>query len=76
MNYIDKLFRDQGFLIHLIVYLAVNALLFVIDMLTSPGEYWFQWPLVGWGIGILGHGYLAYQKVRRRQPSPPPNTAA
>lgn len=76
MNNIDKLFRDQGFLVHLIVYLAVNALLFVIDMLTSPGEYWFQWPLLGWGIGILGHAYLAYQKVQRQQPTPPPSSAA
>ncbi|MBU2581589.1 MAG: 2TM domain-containing protein [Alphaproteobacteria bacterium] len=64
----DKLLRDQGFLIHLIVYISVMILLFIIDMMTSPGSYWFQWPLLGWGIGVLGHGFLAYQQIRRRQP--------
>lgn len=76
MNAISQLFRDQGFRIHFIVYAAVNALLFVIDMLTSPGVYWFQWPLLGWGIGVLGHAYLAHQKIQRRRAAAAPTKTA
>ncbi len=62
MSPINTALQDRPFVIHLIVFGAVMALLFVIDMLTSPGTYWFQWPLIGWGIGVLGHGYAASRK--------------
>ena len=45
-----------GFYSHLAVYMAVNALLIVINVSTANDEYWFQWPLLGWGIGLLFHG--------------------
>jgi len=45
-----------GFYIHLAIYILVNGLLIAIDLMTSPGTYWFIWPLVGWGIGVLVHG--------------------
>jgi len=44
-----------GFYIHLAVYLAVNVLLIVINFSTSPQYLWFQWPLIGWGIGVFFH---------------------
>ena len=53
-----RVFRDPGFRIHFIVYAAVNAGLLVVNLLTKPGVLWFQWPLLVWGLGILGHGYL------------------
>jgi hypothetical protein len=53
----SRLFRDLGFKIHFLVYLAVNALLIVINLVTTPGKYWFYWPLLGWGIGIAGHAF-------------------
>ncbi len=40
---------------HLVTYLVVNAFLFVLNKLTSPGHDWFIWPLLGWGIGIVIH---------------------
>ena len=45
-----------GFYIHLATYILVNGLLIAIDLMTSPGTYWFIWPLIGWGIGVLVHG--------------------
>jgi hypothetical protein len=45
-----------GFFRHLSVYLAVNAFLLIINLITSPHELWFQWPLIGWGIGLFLHG--------------------
>jgi len=45
-----------GFYIHLAVYVGVNLLLLIINFTTSPRHLWFQWPLMGWGIGLLFHG--------------------
>jgi hypothetical protein len=41
--------------IHLAIYVAVNLLLLLINLLTSPGYLWFLWPLLGWGLGIAIH---------------------
>ncbi|MDD5689640.1 MAG: 2TM domain-containing protein [Caldisericia bacterium] len=45
----------RGFYSHLLAYVLVNILLFIINLLTSPGVFWFYWPLLGWGIGVLVH---------------------
>lgn len=54
----DRILRDPGFRTHLIIYVAVNLGLFFINMMSHELGYWFQWPLIGWGIGILGHAFL------------------
>jgi hypothetical protein len=46
----------MGFYIHLAVYVGVNLLLVVINIMTAPGDLWFRWPLMGWGIGLFFHG--------------------
>jgi hypothetical protein len=48
----------NGFFIHLAVFVAVNALLVAINLMTSPEHLWFQWPLIGWGLGIFLHAAL------------------
>ena len=45
----------RGFYHHLLIYVLVNAFLFVLNILTSPGDLWFYWPLLLWGIGIVAH---------------------
>lgn len=47
----------QGFYVHLIVYVVVNAGLFAINAVSrgEGGAWWFYWPLAGWGIGLLVH---------------------
>ncbi len=45
----------KGFYRHLTVYVLVNALLLVINLVTSTSYLWFYWPLLGWGIAILLH---------------------
>jgi hypothetical protein len=57
------------FFIHLTVFIAVNALLFVINQRTTPGFSWFAFPLGGWAIGLSIHGlavYLSGSGVRER----------
>jgi hypothetical protein len=49
-----------GFYIHLAVYVGVNILLIIINLLTAPRYLWFIWPLIGWGIGIFFHGMSTF----------------
>ncbi len=59
--------RDvRGVAMHLFVYLAVNALLMVINLSQSPQSIWFIWPLLGWGLGLAAHAWLVYRAVTRR----------
>ncbi|MFW6383205.1 MAG: 2TM domain-containing protein [Nanoarchaeota archaeon] len=37
------------------VYILVNTMLITINILYSPGEIWFFFPLLGWGIGLVSH---------------------
>ena len=46
----------RGFYIHLVVYVLVNAFLFLLDITMSPEVLWFYWPLLGWGIALVLHG--------------------
>lgn len=56
-----RIFRDRGFRFHLILYIAVNLLLIVLNFTLSPDKLWFYWPLLGWGIGIAMHGFGIYR---------------
>lgn len=46
----------KAFYIHLTVFILVNILLLIINLLSSPGHWWFIYPLLGWGIGLGVHG--------------------
>ena len=49
---------------HLFAYLAVNALLIAVNLLYSPGYYWFLFPLIGWGLLLAAHAYAAFYRGR------------
>jgi hypothetical protein len=53
----------RGVAVHLFVYLAVNALLISINLSSSSETLWAIWPLLGWGIGLAAHAWLAYRAV-------------
>ena len=44
----------KGFYVHATVFVVVNIGLFIINLLTGGG-WWFYWPLIGWGIGLGAH---------------------
>ncbi len=50
----------KGLYIHLIVYAVVNLILFSINMIFSPEDLWFFWPLMGWGIGVALHALTVF----------------
>ena len=46
----------KGFYGNLISYCIIIPFLAIINLLTSPREIWFYWPMLGWGIGVAAHG--------------------
>lgn len=53
----------KGFYIHLIVFVCVLSGLAGINVATRS-EWWVQWPLFGWGLGILGHAIGVFVPFR------------
>ena len=51
--------RKVGFYSHLWSYMIVNAVLLLINNFT-PGPWWFQWSVLGWGIGLAFHFKAIY----------------
>jgi hypothetical protein len=47
----------KGFYIHISVFAIVNLTLFFINLLSTPGTWWFYWITVFWGIGIIWHAF-------------------
>ena len=56
---IKRLKEKNDFRIHLLVYLGVNAMLVAVWALTG-GFFWPLFPIAGWGIGVLAHGYSVF----------------
>jgi uncharacterized protein DUF1707/2TM domain-containing protein len=46
---------DVGWRMHLTSYLAVIVGLWLIWALTGAGYPWPIWPMLGWGLGLIGH---------------------
>ena len=47
---------------HALAYAVLNALLFAVNFLTTPGEWWVLFPLFFWGLGLLLHAGLGLSK--------------
>jgi hypothetical protein len=45
----------RGVAAHAFVYFVVNAILFAINFLTTPGQWWVLFPVLAWGIGMILH---------------------
>lgn len=54
----------KAFYSNLIAFVMVNLLLFVINLLTSPGSWWFYWVTVFWGIGLIVHAFSVFGEGR------------
>jgi len=52
----------KGLYVHAIIYIVVNIVMVIMNLVTSPDHYWFYWPLLGWGIGLAIHAFSVYAK--------------
>jgi hypothetical protein len=62
--------KRASFKRHLISYLLVNSMLWILWLLNGADRYgggvpWPVWPLFGWGIGIVSHYVRAYVSTDR-----------
>lgn len=51
--------EKKKFYNHLSIYLVMGGFFFLINYFSSPGTWWFYWPMLGWGIGLA----MQYLKV-------------
>lgn len=56
--------RKARFHRHLWSYIIVIGGLLLINA-TTPGPWWFQWPALGWGIGLAFNFKAAYFPLRK-----------
>lgn len=54
-----RLVAEKGFYVHLATYAIVIGFLFLINAATGT-KWWFYWPALGWGIGILVHAVATF----------------
>ena len=47
--------KIRGLYSHLMSYVVVMSGLTAINLILTPQEIWFIFPLLGWGVGILSH---------------------
>lgn len=57
--------RKFGFHWHLWSYIVSNSVLLLVNALV-PGPWWFQWSVIGWGIGLGFHFQRVYFPTRRQ----------
>lgn len=53
----------MGFYTHLLVFVAVNGGLYLLNNFTTGfnnGQRWHHFPLFGWGIGLAIHGLVTF----------------
>jgi hypothetical protein len=65
--------RKRWLIVHAAVFAVINALLFTVNALTTPGEWWALFSVVFWGLFLglhagvaLGAGVSARRQKRER----------
>lgn len=51
--------RRRWLAAHAAVFALLNGLLFAVNALTTPGEWWFLFSAVFWGLALSGHTAFA-----------------
>lgn len=60
MDIYSRVENPEDFYIHVTLYGFVNIVLFVMNLVTYSGNWWFLYPLCDWGIGILIHALTTF----------------
>lgn len=53
----------KDFYSHAINYVCIITVLVIINLVNNPNHLWFIWPALGWGIGIIIHGFSVFEVV-------------
>ena len=52
--------EKKKFYQHLSTYVVMSIFFYMINYLSNPGHWWFYWPMLGWGVGLLFQYMNAY----------------
>lgn len=52
--------EKKKFYQHLTTYLTMSVFFILINLFTSPGRWWFIFPVLGWGIGIVSQYFKVF----------------
>jgi len=69
----ERIFVDRKarrFAVHAFAYLATVLILLFVNLTVTPQVWWFYWVALGWGAGILVHGWCTFFRRRRKLPAP------
>lgn len=58
---IERIKAKRDFGTHLVAYLVVNGFLIGVWYFTNTAYFWPIWPLLGWGIGLVLHGWETFR---------------
>ena len=56
----EKVGALKIFYLDLVVFVSVNLFLFLLNIIFTPDNLWFIWPLMGYGFGIIVHAILVF----------------
>jgi 2TM domain-containing protein len=68
--FIDRKARSST--VHAFAYLATVLILFFVNLTMTPKVWWFYWVALGWGAGVIAHGWCAFGRRRPRAMPPAP----
>ena len=51
--------RRRWLALHAAIFAVVNGLLFTVNALTTPGEWWFLFSVFFWGLALAAHAGVA-----------------
>lgn len=55
-----KVAEKKDFYKHLSTYMTMGLFFFALNMVTNPWNWWFYWPMMGWGIGLASHYFKVF----------------
>lgn len=47
--------KKKDFYEHFTTFLVMSVFFFLLNLVTAPGQWWFYWPIMGWGFGVVFH---------------------
>lgn len=69
MKHLDKAQQQLGFRIHALVFFPALVAMAIVNFIVGP-PWWVVWSALGWGIGLLIHGWCVRRYAGTRASSP------
>ena len=55
--------RRRAVAAHAFVFFVLNACLFAVNFLTTPGEWWVLFPVIVWGLALVLHAGFGFSSA-------------